>query len=376
MTRRKCLPLLCAFLFLLGGCVKTGHTDFPSEGRPQSTRAPVPAASSGASSSSMAESSREEGASEANSQDSSREDFQESSREDSSQEEASSVGKSSAASIGEPSHSESGGYIAPEMARSDFHESEAQGEAGVLMDLSEAEKGYVAVSAVNEARMKLRVEKGESVYVYDLPWDGTPASFPLQSGSGEYTIQAVANTAGNRYAEVCSRKVQVELEDEFQPFLRPSQYVDYSEDSDCVKAAAELAAGESDALGVVEAVFDYICERVTYDKEKAKTVKKGYLPDPDETLSSGRGICFDYAALAAAMLRSQGIPTKMIFGNVQPKDLYHAWNMFYTEESGWVTVGYLVESNSWSRLDLTFSANGADTEFIGDGTNYTDVFVY
>ena len=76
--------------------------------------------------------------------------------------------------------------------------------------------------------------------------------------------------------------------------------------------------------------------------------------------------------MAAAMLRSQGIPTKMIWGHVSPDGLYHAWNMFYTEETGWVTVEFEVKKDSWNRLDLTFSANGADNTFIGDGSNYVD----
>ena len=267
-------------------------------------------------------------------------------------------------------------YKAPEIATADFDPNAAQGENGVLIDLSGLSKGYVAVSAKGDARMKFSVEMDGQTYNYNLPEDGTPTSYPLQCGDGSYTFRVWTNTVGTKYAEAYSTESDVRLEDEFQPFLRPSQYVDYDKDSKCVALAAELASQQPDALGVVEAVFDYICEHVTHDKEKAATVNKGYLPQPDETLATGKGICFDYASLAAAMLRSQGIPTKMVFGNVQPGDLYHAWNMFYTKESGWVMVGYEVEKNSWSRLDMTFAANGADSEFIGDGSNYTDVKFY
>ena len=49
---------------------------------------------------------------------------------------------------------------------------------------------------------------------------------------------------------------------------------------------------------------------------------------------------------------------------------------FYTEETGWVTVDYQVSEETWNRLDLTFSANGADGTFIGDGSNYTDMYYY
>jgi len=105
-------------------------------------------------------------------------------------------------------------------------------------------------------------------------------------------------------------------------------------------------------------------------------VPSGYVPVPDETMNTGMGICFDYASLAASMLRSQGIPTKLIFGYVAPDDLYHAWNMVYTEESGWITVEFKVSEESWNRVDLTFSANGSDAKFIGNGENYADVYEY
>lgn len=41
-----------------------------------------------------------------------------------------------------------------------------------------------------------------------------------------------------------------------------------------------------------------------------------------------------------------------------------------------MTVEYEVKDDGWNRLDLTFSANGADSDFIGDGTNYLDVHYY
>ena len=215
-------------------------------------------------------------------------------------------------------------YQAPEFADSAFHAEHAQGNGQVKLDLEHTSEGYIGVSGESDTRLKLQVA------------------------------------------------------DEFQPFLRPSAYVDYDQDSECVKLAAQLASKEEDALGVVGAVFEYICDNIVYDKEKAQTVQTttGYMPVLDDTLRTGKGICFDYASLVAGMLRSQGIPTKMVFGDVSPDDIYHAWNMFYTEETGWVTVKYEVKAGSWNRLDLTFSANGADTSFIGDGANYLDEKYY
>lgn len=267
-------------------------------------------------------------------------------------------------------------YQAPEFADSAFHADKAEGTGTVKLDLSALSQGYVAVSAESGKRLKFQVLKGDIKYNYNIASDGTPSVFPLQSGDGTYTFKVMENVTEGKYAPIYTAQKDVVLADEFQPFLRPSDYVNYSQDSECVKKAAELAQKAEDALGVVTAVYDYITTNVKYDYPKAESVQSGYLPDVDETLATGKGICFDYASLTAAMLRSQGIPTKMVFGDVSPDDVYHAWNMFYTEETGWVTVKFQVSADSWNRLDLTFSAGGADTSFVGDGNNYTDTSYY
>ena len=61
-----------------------------------------------------------------------------------------------------------------------------------------------------------------------------------------------------------------------------------------------------------------------------------YLPDPDRTYSSRNGICYDYASLMCAMLRSQGIPSRLIKGSTPLG--YHAWNEVFFEGRGWVVV--------------------------------------
>ena len=285
-------------------------------------------------------------------------------------------GGSAAASSGGEAAGQEGGYEPPEMKTAVFDESSAVGSGGALVDLSGASQGYFAVKVSSDTRVKLIVEKDGEKYIYDVVLDKVQI-FPFQLGDGSYKISVMKNIVDNKYSELYTTWAEVSLEDEFGPFLRPSQYADYNADSKCVAKAAELAGQAPDANGFITNVYDFVCKKVTYDREKAATVQSGYLPVPDETMESGKGICFDYASLAAAMLRSQGIPTKIIFGYVgDGEDLYHAWNMYYTEEAGWVAVEFEVSADEWNRLDLTFSANGEDSQFIGDGSNYLDVYQY
>ena len=264
----------------------------------------------------------------------------------------------------------------PEMKDSAYHSDMAQGNNGAYIDTSCTSQGYVAVSATSGSRLKFQVLKGDATYNYDLRSDGTPSIFPLQCGDGTYLLRVMENIVDSKYAELYSTECNVTLDSEFEPFLRPSDYVFYHKYSQCVKKAQEMAGSSGDELELIGKVYDYVTQNIKYDKDKAATIKAGYLPSPDETIATGKGICFDYASLASAMLRSQGIPTKVIFGYVSPNDVYHAWNMFYTEQTGWVVVSYEAKGNVWNRMDLTFAAGGAPSSFVGDGSNYAELYVY
>ena len=117
-------------------------------------------------------------------------------------------------------------------------------------------------------------------------------------------------------------------------------------------------------------------DNVSYDNDKASKLKQatGYVPNPDKTLTSKKGVCFDYASLGAAMLRSVGIPTKIVTGYVSPDQIYHAWIMVYIDGT-WKSAQFSVDRNTWSRVDLTFAASG-DNKNVGDGKEYTDRYVY
>jgi hypothetical protein len=257
-----------------------------------------------------------------------------------------------------------------------FNKDKAEVKNDAYIDISNASKGYAAVSAKSEKRLKLQVVFGETKYNYDIPNDGTPSIIPLQFGNGKYKLRVMRNTTDKKYTEINSVTVDAVMDNEFTAFVRPNIYVNYKQTSACIKKAGDIAVKAKDDLAVISGVYDYVTKNVKYDKEKAASVKSGYVPDPDETMSTGKGICFDYASLAASMLRSQGIPVKLIFGYVAPNNLYHAWNMFYTEKTGWVTVKFEAKGEQWTRMDLTFSAGGASANFVGDGTNYSDLYFY
>ena len=72
-------------------------------------------------------------------------------------------------------------------------------------------------------------------------------------------------------------------------------------------------------MEVIQQIYAWIVDNVSYDQAKVDFVQKntGYLPNVDQILQEKKGICYDYAALAAAMLRANGIPCQLIMGNVK-----------------------------------------------------------
>lgn len=249
----------------------------------------------------------------------------------------------------------------------------------VIIDYSNAEEGSVTVNFTGTAggRLKVQVEVPEITYTYDLP-KGEATTFPLSEGNGNYKVTVFENVSGSKYATVLSVSFQVKLSSELAPFLGSNQYVDYSDAKSTLSKASELVKGVDDPIGKVEKIYDFVVGNLTYDTKKADTVKSGYLPVLDSVLSSKKGICFDYAALMAGMLRSQQVPCKLVVGYAGKA--YHAWISVWTEEEGWIDGIIYFDGENWHRMDPTFasSSGGSDEimEYIGDGSNYSKKYQY
>jgi len=254
-----------------------------------------------------------------------------------------------------------------------------------LVDFSNKEDGYIMAKWHTQAdkSLRVRVEGPTGVaYNYRLNTDGEFEVFPLSDGNGEYTVMVLEKARGTEFAIVLSLSFDVRLVDEFAPFLRPNQYVNFTEDCDVVAVAAELVARKSDFLDKITEVYNFVTTHITYDREFAQGIVDGYIvgyiPILDDVLARGSGICFDYAAVMTAMLRSQGIPTKMIFGYVG--EIYHAWINVHSEETGWINGVIFFDGDTWTLMDPTFESTAGNSEalqeFVGDGSNYVVKFLF
>lgn len=247
----------------------------------------------------------------------------------------------------------------------------------IIIDASHTDQGYVMVQYAGTLdKEKLQIDTPDgSTYTYELSTDGSYDVMPLTCGNGTYSISVYENVEGDMYALVTTQDIAVTVSDEYLPYLYPNQYVEFTVDTKTVAKAQELADGVHSDISFVENVFYYIAQNITYDNEKAASVSYDYLPNVDDTLASGKGICFDYAALMAAMLRSQGIPTKLQIGYVG--DVYHAWISTYVDESGWVDKIIEFDGVSWVLIDPTYAAGSGGTEAVnGSADNYKVNYTY
>ena len=150
--------------------------------------------------------------------------------------------------------------------------------------------------------------------------------------------------------------ITVELADPDIPFVGPSQYVYYEQDTPSVLMSYEICEGIESDEEKVRAVVEYMTENFTYDYERAKKQTSFYLGDAEVCFETRKGLCQDFAVVLASMLRVQGIPTQLVIGYCG--DYYHAWNK--------VKIG-----DEYVFIDITAAINGTGTDYI-----YTEERIY
>ncbi|KAB3531841.1 transglutaminase-like domain-containing protein [Alkaliphilus serpentinus] len=220
------------------------------------------------------------------------------------------------------------------------------GNSDIYLVEDDLKVGLIGVynNSNNQNRLKLLIEKDGERYTYNIFNEDEIQQFPLQMGNGSYTIKIMENTEGNKYRSLSTKKVQLQLEDYKAVFLNSIQEINWDQSNEAIKLAEELTEGKTTDQEKVETIYTYIIENISYDYKKIETLTPLYLPNIDSTLEDGQGICYDYSALMAAMLRSVGVPTKMVKGyTTEIPGEYHAWNEVLVE-------------GEWKVMDTTFDA--------------------
>ena len=193
------------------------------------------------------------------------------------------------------------------------------------VDANHTNDGYflASINKKSKKRMKMRVVKGNITLTYDINSNAEYECFPFQLGNGKYEISLYENISGKKYSAAGKINVSVKLTDPNGPFLYPNQYVNYNAETKAVQQADKLCKNKKP-----KEAFNEICSFMKtfgYDFLKANTIKAGELPDIDGSYNKRMGVCQDLSAIMIAMLRSQGIPSKLMIGYAGKQ--YHAWTV-------------------------------------------------
>ena len=212
-----------------------------------------------------------------------------------------------------------------------------------MVDYTNAADGYIMVKAPkSKKKLKLRITMGSDSYNYDINGSAEYEVYPLQMGSGTYTVTLFENKSGNQYAQKAKVSVKVSLKDENAAFLCPSQYVWYTKKSSAVTKSEELCKKLSTDKEKLDAIVSFMNSYFSYDFIRSLTQKDAYLGDIDGVWKSRKGLCQDLACILACMLRVQGIPCKLVIGEVTSNSFVigHAWNLVLID-------------GEWQRIDIT-----------------------
>ncbi|WP_028307932.1 transglutaminase-like domain-containing protein [Desulfitibacter alkalitolerans] len=233
------------------------------------------------------------------------------------------------------------------------------------IDASEASNGAFSISynIQNGTKVKVMVQKDGTSLYYNIAGRGTER-FPVQLGNGAYTIAILENVTGNQYRIVSRDTLNINMSNILKTFLHSIQIVKWEKEDEAISKARELTAGIESDEEKVKAIYEYIVSNYKYDYAKIDKLSYDYLPDINKTLKSKSGICYDFSALFASMLRSVGIPAKLVKGYGQKIQGYHAWNEVYINNK-WVTMD--------TSVDIQFAENNRSYTMYKDSKTYEKV---
>ena len=224
-------------------------------------------------------------------------------------------------------------------------------------------RGIISVkynSPNSTKKAKVLIQFGDQKYQYNIKSSNSYVNFPLQLGNGTYKIGVYEQIEGTRYSQVTETNVNLSLDDNSKVFLTSIQLIDWGEKMNTVALAKELTKNKKTDADKIEVLYQYMVQQFSYDFVKMKNLEYDYIPVIDDVLKKKLGICYDYSAVFASMLRSQGIKCKLIMGYTTNVKEYHAWNNVFTNNK-WVVVDTTYDSQmNTNRVQYKFEKAAKD----------------
>jgi len=183
---------------------------------------------------------------------------------------------------------------------------------------------------------------------------------------------------------VCTRQeIRVDLEklsaegsdpeSSFPAFRKPDSLVTI--DEEIRKLSSDVTKGKEGSLAKARAIYDYVLEKMTYDKNH-EGWGKGSTKHACEV---GKGNCTDFHALFNSLCRAQGIASGFEIGLYLPYEKgkkeklggYHCWAFFRVPGKTWVPVDCSEADRFPDRTQFFFGGHTSNRVTLSTGRDIT-----
>jgi len=161
--------------------------------------------------------------------------------------------------------------------------------------------------------------------------------------------------------------------DSFKVFRGPDTLV--LVDDEMRKLSGEITKGRKDTLEKARAIYDYVLEKMTYDKSG-----QGWGTGSTKfACEVGKGNCTDFHALFNSLCRAQGIASGFEIGLYLPYEKnkeeklggYHCWAFFRVPGKSWVPVDASEADRFQDRAKFFFGGHTSNRVTLSTGRDIT-----
>lgn len=202
----------------------------------------------------------------------------------------------------------------------------------------------------------------------------TASAYVEPGTSVKYQVTRTIQNSGIKYTKDLSQTSNDYSKfSDYSKYTSPEQNIE-SNSSEIKAKAAELFDGIDNPYYKAKKAYEFVNTYMTYDQSNAN---KGAL----NALSTGKGVCEDYAELFTALLRASGVPARIVTGYwvdsgefssrtiLNPSGDAHAWAEYYLPEYGWIVVEPTNEYfyNNSRTIDYSYFSNLGDSGHFIEG---------
>ena len=256
----------------------------------------------------------------------------------------------------------------------------------VILHQDKLDVGLIGIQVINMptsrehiARVHIRRE-GEPEYHYKIR-NENKKYYPLPHGNGKYVVEVIGQTSLNVRNTLLIKDLYLNVPNPDIVFTQPNVNMDYNS-NDVPIIIAKTIPNFQDITKFISQHFSY--NHYLANEIRRNNGKYDYVPDIQGIWNNKKDICFGLTSLLNSMLRSVGIPAKMIHGYVKFMDYnYHCWSEVYIDGNDFAkstkqAVGFTREIGpDWMLYDITMTLQNRQLlDGFQNRPNYMSRFVY